>query len=345
MAGMDGRDWRVIGLGAAGALAVFAVLFFLVGGEEILSALTSANPALVVLVIIIDLCWLVAWGLMLRAVLRTLGIVVSVRRSFFVYAAAVFSNNITPFGQAGGEPVAALLISRVSDARYETGLAGIASLDALNFVPSIVFVLLGTGYYATFLTLGDRLQFAVTGAVALSIAIPLVVVVVWRYRYALAERFAPILASLARQAGRFRERWATTDAEGVFDRIERFFGHLELIATNRSRLAVALGFSSLGWLCQVVALFVAFVALGHPVAFYVLLFVIPLANLAGITPLPGGLGSIEATFVALLIPTTGAPAGVITAAVLIHRAGVYWIPSLIGGGSMAAYGGRVYNEG
>lgn len=341
---MDGRDWRVIGLGAAGALAVFAVLFFLVGGEEILSALTNAEPALIVVVVAVDLCWLIAWSLLLRTVLGTLGVAVSVQRSFFVYAATVFSNNITPFGQAGGEPVAALLISRTADARYETGLAGIMTVDALNFVPSMVFALLGTGYYATVLTLSDRLEFAVTTMVGLAVGLPLVLFSAWRYRYTLADRLAGALAVLAKRGSRFRDRWATLDADTIATRIERFLGRLERIATSPRRLGIALGLSSLGWLCQVIALFVAFIALGHPVGFHVLLFVVPLGNLAGVTPLPGGLGSIEAAFVALLVPTTGAPAGVVTAAVLIHRAGVYWLPSLIGGGSMAAFGGSIYNQ-
>jgi len=84
----------------------------------------------------------------------------------------------------------------------------------------------------------------------------------------------------------------------------------------------------------------AFAALGTPVPPYVLLFVIPLANLAGAAPLPGGLGGIEAAFVTLLVPTTGIQASVITAAVLIFRGAIYWMPILIGGLAVSAFGVR-----
>jgi uncharacterized membrane protein YbhN (UPF0104 family) len=68
------------------------------------------------------------------------------------------------------------------------------------------------------------------------------------------------------------------------------------------------------------------------------LFAIPLGNLAGAAPLPGGLGSIEAAFVAILAPTTGVPAATVTAAVLIYRGVIYWLPVLVGGIAATRFG-------
>lgn len=98
-----------------------------------------------------------------------------------------------------------------------------------------------------------------------------------------------------------------------------------------------LGLSLVGWLFQTAALLAA---LGHAVPIYVALFAIPLGNLAGATPLPGGLGGIEAAFVALLVPTTGIAAPAATAAVLIYRGVIYWLPVVTGGDSMVAFGFR-----
>lgn len=142
---MDERNRRRLLIGAFGALAVFAVLFFAVGARDVINTLFSAAPSLVAATFALALCWLAAWSLMLRSVLVALDVKLSVVKAFFVYAGAVFANNVTPFGQAGGEPVAALLISKTSDARYETGLAGIASVDVLNVVPSISLILVGIG--------------------------------------------------------------------------------------------------------------------------------------------------------------------------------------------------------
>jgi uncharacterized membrane protein YbhN (UPF0104 family) len=66
--------------------------------------------------------------------------------------------------------------------------------------------------------------------------------------------------------------------------------------------------------------------------------VIPVAAIAGITPLPGGLGGVEAVLVALLVPTTGVTVAAATAGVVIHRTATYWLPLLVGGGAAAAIG-------
>jgi len=116
------------------------------------------------------------------------------RQVVFIYAGAVFANNVTPFGQAGGEPVAALLISKTSDARYETSLVGIASVDVLNVVPSISLILVGVGYYATTAALGDHLVTAVGSAVVLIAGIVIALGLVWRYHQAIVDRLPGIVA-------------------------------------------------------------------------------------------------------------------------------------------------------
>ncbi|SEV88506.1 lysylphosphatidylglycerol synthase transmembrane domain-containing protein [Natrinema salifodinae] len=334
---MDERNRRALLLGAFGAIAVFAVLFFAVGARNVVDSLLSADPALVAATFALALCWLAAWSLMLRTVLAALGVDVPAGKSFFVYAGAVFANNVTPFGQAGGEPVAALLISKVSDARYETGLVSIASVDVLNVVPSISLIFVGVGYYASTTALGERLETAVGSAVALIVGIVVVMVVLWRRRDAIVERLPAVVAPRLGRLGLDRFNPETLEAD-LADRLGRFFANIERVATDRWRLAAVVGLSLCGWLFQTAALMAAFAALGHSVPPYILLFVIPLANLAGAAPLPGGLGGIEAAFVTLLVPTTGIEAPVITAAVLIFRGAIYWMPVLIGGVSVSAFG-------
>ncbi|WP_137290468.1 lysylphosphatidylglycerol synthase transmembrane domain-containing protein [Natronorubrum halophilum] len=334
---MNERNRRAFLIGVVGTVAVFAVLFFAVGARRILESLLSADPSLVVATFVLALCWLAAWSLMLRTVLASLDVDISISTAFFVYAGAVFANNVTPFGQAGGEPIAALLISKVSDSRYETGLVGIASVDVLNVVPSVSLILAGVGYYATTATVGESLETAVGSAVALIAAIVFAMVLVWRWRDALIDRLPAIVAP---QLGRLGlERFdSETLEEDLSDRLGRLFENIERVAMDRWRLATAVGLSLAGWLFQVFALTAAFAALGYSVPPSVLLFVIPLANLAGAAPLPGGLGGIEAAFVTLLVPTTGIEASAITAAVLIFRGAVYWMPVAIGGASVSGFG-------
>lgn len=337
---MDEQNRRIFLISAFGAIAVFTVLLFVVGARRVVDAMLSAEPFLVAATFTLALCWLAAWSLMLRTILAALGVRISVDKSFFVYAGAVFANNVTPFGQAGGEPIAALLISKVSNARYETGLASIASVDVINVVPSISLVFIGIGYYATTATVGERLETAVGSAVALIAGIALVMSFVWRHRRTIINRLPAIIAPRVSRLGLNRFDAETFESE-LTHRTRRFFENIERVATEPWRLSAVIGLSLCGWLFQTVALMAAFAAIGYSVPLYILLFVIPLANLAGAAPLPGGLGGIEVAFVTLLVPTTGIEASAITAAVLIFRGAIYWMPVLIGGASVSAFGVRV----
>ncbi|ACM56822.1 lysylphosphatidylglycerol synthase transmembrane domain-containing protein [Halorubrum lacusprofundi] len=334
---MDGRQRRGLIIGGIAAIVILAVLFVVVGADRVIETLLAADPALVAATFGLALCWLIAWSLMLRTVLGSLDVDLSVTTSFLVYSGAVFANNVTPFGQAGGEPVAAALISQASGSRYETGLVGIASVDVLNVVPSISIVFLGVGYYATTAAIGERLEVAVTVAVALIAAIVTAIGLGWRYRRVVVDRLPSAVGGLAGRLDRFD---AATVEAGIADRLQNFFEDIERVGTSPGRLAAAVGLSLSGWLFQAAALTVAFAAVGHEVAPVVPLFAVPLAYVAGATPLPGGLGGIEAAFVALLVPTTGVPASAVTAAVLVFRGGVYWMPMAIGGVSASVLGVR-----
>lgn len=328
---MDRR--RALVIGASGTIAIFAVLLFLVGGRDVLMALRTADPQLVGVVVVAGLCWLGCWALMLRSILGTLGTPISVWRSFLVYAAAVFANNVTPFGQAGGEPVAALLISKVTDEPYETGLAGISAVDVLNVISSVTLILVSVSYHATTTTIGEAVQDAVLSAIGIIAGVSILLSVSWRYRWSLvdgASRLAALMAGRLIPSSGF-------DLQ-IQDRATRFFGHVETIATTPTRLALVLGLSLAGWLLQGVALYIAFEAVGQTVPFAVVLFAVPLGNLAGAAPLPGGLGGIEAAFVAILVPATGVAAATVTAAVLIYRGVIYWLPVIIGGAAAGKFG-------
>ncbi|MFC4245421.1 YbhN family protein [Natribaculum luteum] len=340
---MNGRSRRALLIGAVGAIAVFVVLFVLVGARRVVESLLTARPSLVAATFVLALCWLVAWSLMLRTALAALGVDIPFGKSFLVYAGAVFANNVTPFGQAGGEPIAALLISKVSDARYETGLVGIASVDVCNVVPSISLVLISVSYYATTTTVGERLEDAVGAAVALIAVVVAIMLLVWRFQNVIVDRLPSAVSGFVARLG--RGQFSPRSIErNLAERLGRFFDNIGHVATDRKRLTAVIGLSLVGWLFQSIALLTAFAALGHSVSPVVVLFVIPLGNLAGAAPLPGGLGGIEAAFVALLVPTTGIAAPVVTAAVLIFRGAIYWMPVLIGGGSMAALGVRVVSR-
>ena len=329
---MARENIRATVLGFAAAFVVFAVLFYFAGVDELVNRLTMASPAFLAGLFSITILWLVAWGVSLKTVLGVLGVDISVVRSFLVFTGAMFSNNITPFGQAGGEPVTALLISRSTDTEYETGLAAIASVDTINFVPSITIALIGAGYYATEVTLGRNLEIALVAVVGLAIGVPTAVYVTWQRRYELERKLVDTLTPIIQTVARYIPRIRVPSTDGVKRRINGFFRSIERVGRNPRGLAIALGLSGVGWLFQMIGLWVAFHAIGAPIAFSIALFVVPIGAIAGVTPLPGGAGGIEWTLAILVAAASGAVSfDVATAGVVLFRGFIYWVPTFLGG--------------
>jgi len=335
---MDGNRAATLA-GFVGALAVLAVLVWVVGVDRTVSALLSADPAILPLVGAVAVVWLTAWGLALWSVLRALGSPVRTHVAVLAYAGAVFSNNITPFGQAGGEPLSALLISSAADTEYETGLAAIASIDTAHFVPSVGFAVAGfTFVAASAVRLGRDLLFAAGAVAALAVGLPVAAFVGWRYRYELEDAVVRLLTPVIRWVGRVVPKWSPPTAERIAARIESFFAAIERIATDRRTLLQTLGFSALGWAALACSLWLSLYAVGYVVPASVPLLVVPVGSIASLAPLPGGSGAIETVLVTLLVSTTAVPAAVAASAVLIHRGATYLLPMLVGAGVASALG-------
>ncbi|MFT4891798.1 MAG: hypothetical protein ACI9YT_002733 [Halobacteriales archaeon] len=331
---MQIEDVRATIAGFLAAAVVFAVLFWFVGLDRILRALGRADLRIVAVVGLMMLCWLVAWSFALRTVLDVLGATLTVSDAVLAYASAAFANNVTPFGQAGGEPIAAVLIADATGETFEKGLAAIASVDTINFAPSITLATIGLGYYATTTTLGPRLEVAAVSVAVLAVGVPSLVLAAWHRRYALERRTVRAITPIARSLGRALPRVSPPDPDAIDERIRRFFGSIERVATDRRGLIRALAFSTLGWGFQAGGLWVAFVALGRPIPPAIPLIVVPVGAIASATPMPGGLGGIESVHILLLVATTGVGLPVATAAVIIHRVGGFWLTTLVGAASM-----------
>ena len=335
--GMD-VDPRTTAAGFLGAAVALGVLAYLVGVRELVFALSLARPDAVASVVAAAALWMIAWALALRAILAALDASISPWRATAVYAGVLFANNVTPFGQAGGEPVSALLIAESARTEYETALAAIASADSLNFLPSTAIGLLGVAYLSVTVAVGDRLQVARAAVLALALAFPVVGYLAWRARDRLEAVLVGALAPVARIVGRTLPRVEAPARDAVAARVDGFFRALEVVGGNRRTLLVAVGFSTLGWLAQAAALWLALFAVGVVAPVAAVLVAVPVGAIAGVTPLPGGLGGIEAVLIALLVPLAGVTAATAAAAVLVHRGAIYWLPTLFGGGVVAALG-------
>jgi len=330
-------DSRAVLVGFLAAAAVLGGLLWFVGVDRIVSALSALDPRVLAVVLLVGVAWLFSWGLALRRVLDALDVVASPWDGFLLYSSAAFANNVTPFGQAGGEPFSALLISRATDSEYESGLAAIASVDTINFVPSIVFSLVGLGYYVARFAVGDSVLLVFGGVLALAVGAPSLGYLGWRHRGRLETNLAGVVHPVWSAIGRHVPGVSVPRRAAVRRRLDGFFRSIERVASNRRDLVAALGFSALGWLWMCLALYVSLWAL-TPMATVdvaVVFVVVPVSTIASVVPLPGGAGGVEAALVLLLVPIAGISPATAASAALVYRGALYWFPLLLGGGAVA----------
>ncbi|MFW6448063.1 MAG: lysylphosphatidylglycerol synthase transmembrane domain-containing protein [Halobacteriota archaeon] len=325
-------------LGFVAAGAVVAAIFLLADAGEVHNAVARADLRLVAAVGGLVLLWNVCWGLGLWNVLRSLGVEMAPPGAVLIHAVAAFADNVTPFGQLGGEPVSAWLIAKRADVDYEVGFASITGLDAVNAVPSLTLAGVGLTYVLRFHAPGAALVAALRVAAVAIVVLPVLLLGVWRYRNVLTPRLVGILVGIARLSNRFVDRVDPPTRPAIRARLRGYVGALETIGANRYRLVAALGWSSAGWLCQMLALWVAFRAVGAPIPVYVPLLIIPVGRVAAAVPTPGGLGGIEAVYVGLIVLITTVPAGAAAVAVTLHSVGGYLLTVSVGASVGSALG-------
>lgn len=331
---MNRRDVLATLAGLGAAAAVFAVMFWLVDAEAVLAAVARADVGLLGAVAGTILLWNVAWGAALWNVLAALDIDVPFHRAALVQAAGAFANHVTPFGQAGGEPVTAWLLQQVSGTDYEVSLASVASLDAINVVPSLTFATVGALYFLSVETGAEGLGLLPVLVVAVAVLLPVVALLTWRDR----DRLGGLADRVARRVVGVLPRVGEAEVEGLEERVNGFLGAVGRVAVDRRRLGAAIAFSALGWAAQAVGLWVTFLALDSHIALYIPFFVVPLGKVGSVFPTPGGLGGAEAINVTLLAVLTPAAAATIAAAVTIHSVGGYLLTTGVGAAATGVLG-------
>lgn len=333
----DVRDLALkAGVGFLATIVVFCIVFFLVGIDDILRQFRSADAKVLPLLILTGGGWLISWSMTLRTVLQALGQRVSRLSAILMYNSAVFANNVTPFGQAGGEPVTAAIFSNRLDTPYERGLAAIASVDMINFFPSLGFAVIGIGYFATQITFNGRIELAVVTLVVLGGGVISGLVLSWHHRDWIESELVPKIATALHRVGSHVPLIDAPTEEELMKRSKTFISSIEEVGQDDASLSRSLVFSALGWAFQMVTLWLSFYAINAPIPLSVPLFVIPVSVMASVSPLPGGTGGIEAVLIALIGSITPLGLPTATAGVLLFRGVIYWLPLMTGSFAVGA---------
>ncbi|MFC7248618.1 YbhN family protein [Halomicroarcula sp. GCM10025324] len=316
-------------LGFAVAGIVLALLVDFVGTADVRARLETADLGWVALGCLSTALCLTAWGKAWQLVLEVAGIEERFSRLVVTYYAATFANYVTPLGQAGGEPFIAYVLSRDTEASYQDSLASVVTADLLNLFPFVTFA--GVGFAALLYqaSLPEAIEPLAGGLVVLSVGVPLVAAIGWRFRDRLREAIVRLSAPVARRTPLFT-------LDGLRERLHETEAAFERIARDRRALATALTYSYVGWVFFALPLYAAAMAVGESIPLLLVFFIVPASTLAGLVPSPGGSGAVEAALGLLVVTLTPVDPVGATAIAILYRVASY-VFALVLGGAAALY--------
>lgn len=328
------------------ALAFLAVGGFLwaVGPAAVLAELARTDLAVLSLGFISLLLALATWSEAVRRMLASAGHPVGGLGYRGAYLSGEFLKQVLPLGQSGGPVLMSYTVSRQTGAPYQATLAAATVFAFLNVATSLVIAVAGMGLLvATRRGPTGALLETVLVVVSAVTAVILAISFLAAFRRPLLARLVhAVAAALRRPLGRVSARAdAALDPDHVQGLIDTYTASVGRLAGDRRGVATAVSLSLVGWVFFLVPLYTSFLALGSPVPFALVVFVVPVVTLLNVVPLPGGLGGFEVALAGVTAVLGPVDLPTATAAVFLFRLSNYWFLVLVGGVAAATLSVRV----
>ena len=292
-------------------LALVGLIVVLAPGlDDVRDELSKANPAWLVLALVLEFLSGVSYVLLFRPVFcRTM----SWRASWEIAWAELAAGAIVPASGAGGLALGAWILHRrgmSGDRIARRSVAFFLIKSSVNFVAvAVLGAILAVGL------IGPELSLWLTAFPA-AMSVVLIAAVISLPKLGPGRDPSP-------HVGRVRRGWVTVRRSvigGVAEAVE--------IVRSRDVLVIAGAFGY--WAFDNAVLWAAFEAFGADVPLSVILLGYLIGQLGGLLPLPGGFGGIDGGLIGTLI-VFGAPAAATAAAVLAYRVILFWLPLVVGG--------------
>lgn len=320
---------RVI-IGLLAGIFVIGVLITFVGIEDFIETLLSADPLISTISILFAFLWLSLWSLTFHIVINYSGTNMSYIKSFLTYSTVMFAHNITPFAHFGGEPVAAEFVAKSTEDKYEKCLGALSSVSVIHFIPSVFYFSIGGSYILiTENGVPEPMQLLLSGFLLVGISVIIVYTMFRIYGQAFIDKILKILLFVSHLLENIPYIPSFED-EKIESSVKGYFDTLLYVTSNRKIVLFAVSASITGVLCQSIGLWIATYAVGSPISIIYPIVAFPIARIASALPLPGGAGGIEAGLITIIVTLSNAGIPEISAAVILMRGAIYWLPVSIG---------------
>lgn len=311
---------------------IFAIFTYEIGFEKFIDLIGNVNKSFLFLALLFNLLNIITFAISWKFL--TPG-KISLFKFFKFYMAGTFINNITPSFGTAGEPIKAMFLGKESGINKAECFAGVVSARMLNMFPFITIGMLGA--WLMFSNPRIELGFWTVFGLIFSLALAFLIFGLVIYFYMRKDKLSSFIHScirfLAPFIGLVKKGFDhTAYVSAVDESINSFHGGLRDIHQDRSGLAKATLFSYLGWVFDILAIYMIFLSIGeNHIHISVLIISYTISMISGWLPLflPGGLGIVDGTM-ALLFYYGGVPWETAVLATLLYRLASYWFNTILG---------------
>jgi uncharacterized protein (TIRG00374 family) len=248
----------------------------------------------------------------------------------FLNTSVSLAHNLTPFGQVGGAPIGAVILSKRWDGDYEKCLAALSMKDLVSFTPAILVFTFGGGYLVLYeQTIPERVRPLLGAFTVFVFTIVAATVVVYKYPEYIHGFIHRLVAGLNRLAIRLPLVPSIEPAE-VARRVDNFSESIGQVAADKPTVVAASGLATFSFVSQGLLLWVTLGAVGVEIPAVLAVFIVPVSLLASGLPLPGGSGGVESVQILMIVATVGASSTETITAVVLSRGLVFWTPIVLG---------------
>lgn len=292
----SGRVRSLAGIFLTTSLLI-ALLYF--ADVESLTALSEADLRFIALAVLFANIPLLIYSFIWREVLGMVGLHLSYRRTFQVLLSNVFVNNVTPFGNIGGEVAVTYILSRSTGEKSGKIFSAVFASSLINFSPLVTLLIIG---------------FSVTGYWTLIAGTAFLLFSIMLYR-----RQNPIDFSIDIPV-----------PKKMIDFLKDFREALKILSGSKKKISGLIVLAQSWLVFDLISIILVGYAYGLDLLNPLILLVIPLARVANYAPTPGGSGPYEVVFAGLLsyFLSVSFAEGVLVA--VTYRAITYYIGLLAG---------------
>lgn len=322
------------------SVVILLVMLWFVGIDQVINALTIANPIIIVLAILTQVFTYFLYSLRWQILNKLTDKEVSIRELLPMVLVGLAVNNITPSGRGGGEPVRAYILAKRKGYQMEETFATVVADRALDTFPFVVLAAITIAAMALYFNFDLWLLIVMVVAVIVIIII-LIALIYMCINPSFGQKVEGWIIGLVRK---FYKKNSDEFEQKVHDAIFGFQDTMKILISNRKVMYYTIPLSFIIWIFEIIRVYLVFLSFGANVSLITIGEVFIVASLVGMIPLlPGGLGAIDGVMI-IFYSAAGISSSISAAATVVERLISFWMATIIGMLILPYYGSSVLDE-